>query len=104
MASTEPGTSLVKSGKLDEAEAYLRESLRYDPAFAQAHCHLGVLLEKQRKPEEAVKELDQAATLDPAYPDPHYALARIYRKRGDLDKADKALATFLKLKSPEGKK
>ena len=95
---------LLKSGKLDEAEAYVRESLRYDPAFAQAHCHLGVLLEKQRKPEEAVKELDQAATLDPAYPDPHYALARIYRKRGDLDKADKALATFLKLKSQEGKK
>ena len=95
---------LSKSGNLDEAEAYVRESLRHDPAFAQAHCHLGVLLEKQRKPEEAVKELDQAATLDPAYPDPHYALARIYRKMGELDKADKALQVFLKLKGEKEKK
>jgi tetratricopeptide (TPR) repeat protein len=89
---------------VDEAEACLRESLRYDPAFAQAHYHLGVLLEKRQKPLEAIQALDQAGALDPSYPEPHYALARIYRKIGEREKADRSLKTFLKLKNEKEKK
>ena len=89
---------------MDDVEAYLKESLRYDPAFAQAHYQLGVLLEKQQKPSEAIQELNQAAALDRAYPEPHYALARIYRKTGEREKSDQSLATFLKLKNEKEKK
>ena len=95
---------LSKLGHMQEVEAYLKESLRYDPGFAQAHYQLGVLLEKRQKPSEALEELDQAADLDPSYAEPHYALARIYRRMGEREKADKSIATFLKLKSQEAKK
>jgi Flp pilus assembly protein TadD len=89
---------------MEEAKAYLGESLRYDPGFAQAHYQLGVLLDKQQRSSEAIQELDQAAILDPSSPEPHYALARIYRKTGEREKADKALAQFLKLKNEKEKK
>lgn len=92
------GTLLVKLGKLEQAEPYLKESLRYDPKFARAHYQLGILLEKQRRDSEAVQELNQAATLDPSYPEPHYALGRIYQRKGDTKNAETALNTFQKLK------
>src|SRR5947209_1932184 len=40
------GYLLLRLGKTEEAEADLRESLRYDPAFVEAHYHLGRTLEK----------------------------------------------------------
>jgi tetratricopeptide (TPR) repeat protein len=92
------GTLLVKLGKLEQAEPYLRESLSYDPKFARAHYQLGILLEKQRKEGEAIQELNQAASLDPSYPEPHYALGRIYQRKGDIRNAETALNTFQKLK------
>jgi len=95
---------LSRSGAQEEVEGYLREALRYDAGFAQAHYQLGILWEKQQRPEDAVKELEQAASLDPAYPEPHYALARVYRRIGQVDKADKALQVFLKLKGEKERK
>lgn len=59
------GTLLVKVNRLQEAEPLVRESLQFDPNFAEAHYQLGVLLEKQDKPGRAVEELKQAAVLDP---------------------------------------
>ncbi len=59
------GTLLVKLGRLEEAESYLRESLQYDPKFPQAHYQMGLLLEKQNKDAEAIRELEQAAALKP---------------------------------------
>ncbi len=95
------GTLLVKLDRLDEAEPLLRESLRYDPRFPQAHYQLGLLFERQMKDAEAVQELNQAAALNPSYPEPHYALGRIYRRKGDTKKADAEWNTFHKLKREE---
>ena len=89
---------LLKLGKLEEAEASLKESLKYQPKFPQAHYHLGMLLEKQKKFPEAVQELKQATEADPSYPEPHYALGRIYRSLGDIQNSEVALSTFEKLK------
>ncbi len=99
------GTLLLKLGRIDEAESYLRESLSYNATFAQARYQLGVLLEKQKKYPEAIQELSQAATSDPSSPEPHYALARIYRQLGDSKSAEVALSRFRKLKKdkrPDG--
>lgn len=92
------GALLIKLGRLEEAEASLRESLRYDPKFSQAHYQLGLLLEKQKKDQEAIEELRLAAALDPAYAEPHYVLGRIYRRSGETEKAESAWNTFQKLK------
>lgn len=93
------GIMLLKLGKLEAAEACLRESLEYDPKFAEARYRLGMLLEKQGKQTEAIQEFTQAASLDPTYPEPQYALARIYRQIGDMENARIALKEFQKRKN-----
>ena len=98
------GTLLVKLEQLDDAEKYLRESLRADPKFAQAHYEFGVLLEKLGRDEEAIRELEQAAALDSAYAQPHYALGRIYRRAGNAAKAGGELDQFEKLKQAKPEK
>ena len=90
---------LLKLGKGEEAEPYLREALDYDPKMAEARYRLGTLLEKQGKNDEAIKELTEAAALDPDYPEPQYALARLYRQLGDPEKAQAALKEFQRRKS-----
>jgi len=98
------GVMLLKRGKGGEAEGYLREALRYDPGFAEAHYRLGTLLEKKGQAAEAIAELKRAAALDPAYPEPQYALARLYRKTGDLEEAKAALRDFQRRKREKDKK
>jgi len=98
------GVMLLKLGKSEEAEGYLREALQYDPGFAEAHYRLGMLLEKKGEVEEAIAELKRAAALDTAYPEPAYALARLYRKTGDMEEAKTALKDFQRRKRGKDKK
>lgn len=97
------GALLIKLGRLEEAETLLKESLRYDLRFPQAHYQLGLLLEKQKMDDEAVRELREAARLNPTYAEPHYVLGRIYRRRGDTKSAEAAWATFQRLKEENPK-
>jgi tetratricopeptide (TPR) repeat protein len=92
------GAMLVKLGRWEEAEGYLRESLRYDPKLPQAHYHLGLLLEKQKKDAEAIRELQQATSLNPSYAEPYQALGKIYHRIGDEESAQTAFETFQRLK------
>jgi tetratricopeptide (TPR) repeat protein len=97
------GTLLVKLGRLDEAETYLKEALQIDAKFPQGHCQMGLLLEKRGKDAEAIHELEQAAELNPRYAEPYYVLGKIYRRQGDEKDAEKARNQFQKLKSEETK-
>jgi tetratricopeptide (TPR) repeat protein len=92
------GALLVKLGRLQEAEACLQESLRYDPQFPKAHWQMGLLLEKEKKYEGAIHELNLAAQFDHADPEPHYALGGLYQRLGDKAKAEAEWKTFEKLK------
>jgi tetratricopeptide (TPR) repeat protein len=91
------GTLLRTRGELTEAEALLREAIRYDASTAKAHYQLGMLLEQQDHLNEAVVALKHAAASDRDYAEPHYALARIYRRQGKTDAATEAMATFQRL-------
>lgn len=92
------GTLLIKLGRLEDAEASLRESLSYDPRFSQALYQMGLLLEKQKKDDEAIEALRRAVTLDPTYAEPHYVLGRIYKRKGESENAKTAWNTFQRLK------
>ncbi len=98
------GTLLLRLDRLDEAEAYLRDSISIDQRFPVAHLRLGQLLEKKERYLEAIAELELAAKLDPSYPEPHYALARIYRKRRDLKAAETELGIFQELRKADKSK
>ncbi|MPZ18301.1 MAG: tetratricopeptide repeat protein [Luteitalea sp.] len=87
---------LRSRGELGEAEALLREAVRYDQASPRAHYELGRVLEELERA-DAVEALQRAVSLDASYPDPHYALARIYRVQGRAEEARQALATFKRL-------
>jgi superkiller protein 3 len=55
--------TLVKQGKLEEAEGYYRGSLREKPS-ASVHTDLGVVLRKLGKTDEAAAEFRKALALD----------------------------------------
>lgn len=74
------GFLLLRMDRLKDAEAALRESLRYDSHLAQSHYHLARALEKQDRDAEAIEEYRSAASEDPASADACYSLALLYRK------------------------
>jgi len=92
------GTLLIKLGRLEDAEASLKESLSYNPNFPQGLYQMGLLLEKQKKDDEAIEALRRAVTLDPTYAEPHYVLGRIYKRKGEAENAQTAWDTFQRLK------
>jgi tetratricopeptide (TPR) repeat protein len=93
--------ALDRRGDAVEAEALLREAIRIDPGAAQAHYHLGGVLEHTDRLDAAVDALRAAVAADPAYAAPQYALARIYRRQGRLSEADAALAAFTARRAAE---
>ena len=93
------GALLLKLGRLDEAEIYLKESLGEAPSFPKAHFQLGLLFEKKKFDAEAIRELKEAASCDPSYPEPYFVLGRIYRRKGDEKNAQMAYETFQRLSS-----
>lgn len=97
------GVLLVGLGRYDEAEPLLRESLKANPRFPQAHYRLGVVLEKKGRAAEAVLELEEASRLDPDFAEPQYALSRLHRRQGDREKADRALERFREIKKAQGR-
>lgn len=86
--------------QLAESEANLREAIRLDPKFAQAHYQLGTVLEELKHPEEAIAEMREAARLNPLYAEPHMAMARIYHKLGQEAAAHDEVQTYLRLHPP----
>jgi tetratricopeptide (TPR) repeat protein len=74
------GYLLLRMNQLHEAEANLREALRYDPQLPEAHYHLGRVLEKDSRDAEAIGEYSRAIALDTTSPEACYSLGALYRK------------------------
>jgi tetratricopeptide (TPR) repeat protein len=89
------GFLLLRMDKSKDAEAALRESLRYNPALAQAHYHLGRVLEKEGRETEAIDEYATAVSGDKEASDACYSLGMLYRK---LHKDVEANAMFAEFK------
>ena len=85
-------TLLSKQGKNRDAEELLREAVRLQPEWGQAHYSLGLLLAEDRKRlPEAIRSLERAAgywTDNPRIP---YNLGIAYWQSGNFDQAIKAL-------------
>lgn len=93
------GALALRQRDLPEARRALEEALRLDPRSAQAHYRMGLLCEQEAQTECALRELHEAARLDARYADPWWALARVLRRGGRAAEADRAIATFKKLKA-----
>jgi tetratricopeptide (TPR) repeat protein len=84
-------------GNAQEAETNLREALRLDPQLAQAHYHLGNVLQQQGRLDAAVQEQLAAVRLDDKYAEPHVALARLYKQQGRTADSEQEVKIYLRL-------
>jgi tetratricopeptide (TPR) repeat protein len=88
------GAFLLRTEHLPEAEAQLREALRYDPNFVQAQYHLGRVLEKENVLQEAIVQYRAAVSGDKSFADACYSLGTLYRKLGDERQASAMFAEY----------
>jgi tetratricopeptide (TPR) repeat protein len=92
------GYLLLRMNRTKEAEAALRESIRFEPRLAQTHYHLGRVLEKEARDAEAIEEYRTAISDDTASSDACYSLAMLYRKLGRDAEASALFAEYRKRK------
>ena len=86
------GTALYSSGDYVQAQVQLREALKIDPDFSEAHFYLSEVLQDQStqtqdNDKEAQRELQATLALDPAYAKAYSRLAVIYQVQNNLKEA-----------------
>lgn len=96
------GYLLLRVNRAQEAEALLRESLRYDPALYEAHYHLGRALEKGGRDEQAIEEYKLAVVADQSASEACYSLGILYRKLNQTADASAMFDEYKKRKKLEG--
>lgn len=94
-AYTERGLSLVKDGRLNEAEAAFRQVLAIRPGNARDHANLGGALARQGRLDEAVASYEEALRLEPEDPWTLNNLALALVDLDDLEAAAKRLEQAL---------
>jgi tetratricopeptide (TPR) repeat protein len=68
LAHSQLGMACLALGKLDEAEAQLREAIRLDPHhFSNPQLLLATIYEREHKPDDAAQVLDQFLGLHPDF-------------------------------------
>ncbi len=92
---TDLGYLLLRMEKSKEADASLREAIRYNSDMPEAHYHLGRVLEKEERNNEAIDEYMTAVSLNTTSTEACYSLAILYRK---LNRGTDANAMFTELK------
>lgn len=80
--------TLLRAGRLAEAEAQYREALKLDPENRNALLGLGELAMRGNRLEEALGRLSRALELGPYDSEVHEKLARLYTRMGDPAKAE----------------
>jgi Flp pilus assembly protein TadD len=72
------GMCYGQTGRLAEAEAAFRKYLSFQPASADGHASLGVLLLEEGRKGDAIPELEEAIQIDPSLTEARKNLASEY--------------------------
>ncbi len=91
------GNALREQGNLAEAETLYRQAIAMNPAIAEAHNGLGVILWISGATVEAVASYREALRLAPNRADIHHNLGHAYRDLGQFDEAKREYAAALRL-------
>jgi tetratricopeptide (TPR) repeat protein len=94
------GSLLREQGRAAEAVPYLRESIRLNRRFPDAHNNLGMALEALGQTDEAAAEYVEALRIDPAMELAHNNLGSLLLKAGRADEAAVQFAEALR-QSPD---
>ena len=104
------GEALLRSGiapgqaAFDEAQAALEKSAEERGNYSSSQLALGKIYLMENRLEDAVTHLDIAKRLNPGNPSVYSSLAVAYRRRGDLQSAEDALATLAKLNAAQAER
>jgi tetratricopeptide (TPR) repeat protein len=79
-------------------ESYLEKAVQVDPAFTDAHYHLGLLAEGAGESGKAITQYEIAIRQRPGFSQAHYRLARLYQKSGKTDLAREEFAILKTLR------
>lgn len=85
------GDLLLRGGRFDEAETYLKKSLELDASFTMSQISLGVLRMGQKRIEEAQKLLESAIAGDPRNYLGHLHYAHVL---GQADRHEEAIKSY----------
>ena len=86
------GTKFMTDSRFEEAEPYLSEAVKLDPAFTEALDHLGIVYRRQEKYEEAEKVYLQSLALNDKNTAAYKNLALVYRDMNRLEDTVKMYA------------
>lgn len=68
---------LHELGRHEEAARVLSRAVLLDPALANTHFNLGLMLERLGRADEAIRSYEEASRLDPGWPKPRQHLASL---------------------------
>ncbi len=91
MADYSLGKVLLDLKETDEAERYIRDSLKSDPACARCIAKLAHIEYLRGHAEECAALLDKAAALDPEWTETHLVFGLLYNRLGKYDLAVRSL-------------
>lgn len=92
------GNALMALGRLDEAEASYRRTLRIRPNDADAHFNLGNIFRSLGRLDETEASYRRALQLRPDYAEAHGNLGNILLEQGRVDEAEASYRRALQLK------
>jgi tetratricopeptide (TPR) repeat protein len=81
------GMCYSQMGRLPDAEVSFRRYLSFQPASADGHASLGILLLELKRGKEAVPELEEAIQIDPTLTEARKALANEYLQEANAKAA-----------------
>ena len=93
------GNTLNELGRLEEAEASLRQAIALRHDYAEAHNNLGNTLQALGRLEEAEACLRQAIALKPDFPEAHNSVGHTLQIMGRLDEAEASLRQAITFRS-----
>ena len=91
--------TLIELGRLDEAEASLKQAIALNPDYAEAYNNLGVTLKELGRLDESIDSYKKALSIMPEYAEAHYNLSATLKKLGRLEEAEANLRQAIALKS-----
>ena len=91
-------TELIELGRLDEAEASLRQAIALKPDFAEAHYNLGNTLKMLGRLDEAETNYRKAIALKPDFAEALNNFGNTLQEMGRLDEAEASLRRAIAMK------
>lgn len=91
MAHNNLATTLLETGRSEEAKHHLEYTLRLHPDYILAENNLGLVLNRLNRPQEAIPHLEKATRLEPRFFQAHYNLGSAFMA---LNRLPESLAEF----------